>query len=94
MSAEVPNTFYDQVPVSTERVRGLATGGDGMPVTPMQFDRWLAAHDAEIREQVAAPIRRLAETYRDAEVIGVKTAGSVAEILEWALRCVDLGVTP
>ena len=34
--------------VTTGAVRGAATGAQNVPVTPAQFDRWLAAHDAEV----------------------------------------------
>lgn len=45
--------------VSTERVRGAATGQQNVPVQPEQFDRWLAARDAEVAERIAQAIEAL-----------------------------------
>ena len=33
--------------VTTGRIRGAATGEQNVPVTPEQFDAWLAEHDKE-----------------------------------------------
>ena len=48
--------------VTTGRVRGAATGAQNVPVTPEQFDRWLAANDAEV---AARALREAAEAAYD-----------------------------
>lgn len=51
MTAQPNPTAADVPAVSTERIRGAATGEQNVPVTPKQFDRWLAEHDAQVAAQ-------------------------------------------
>lgn len=50
--------MYRPVDVSTERVRGAATGSQNVSVLPEQFDRWLAEHDRQVRAEVLKEAER------------------------------------
>ncbi len=73
--------------VTTERVRGAATGEQNVSVTPAQFDRWLAQREQEIRDQVAWEIRMKTE-YESRYTLGGNSAPTEAQqararVIEW-----------
>ena len=47
----------DEYTPTTEQVREAASLNGAVAVEPDAFNRWLAGHDAEVREQALAPIR-------------------------------------
>ena len=85
-----PQGQEEYVP-TTEQVRtGYATGAyrflTGTSYSLAAFDRWLAAHDAEVREQVALDLVRIAEASR---VQAATTTGLERSVFNANARCFD-----